>query len=297
MRHVVGALLVGFLIGCPPLAIADEASSRAAAEELLVITEVEKKLGETFTMMKQMQTTQFEQLQENQSSSQVSDYAKTMIEPMMDMMAEALSWENMKDEYITVYVETYTEAELLGMVEFFKSPIGQRWIEKAPQLTKRLMEVGQRHSQEFMPKLMERFQFDLGRGSVMASETMAIGNSRALVSSLEMYRSVYRSYPDGWLDDMYTKADPDFGPPVFALDLQAVAQTVQNYQYRYTPLPTGCEEPNCTGYALSTTPVNESAGTRSFFTDQIGEIRHCTGAAGARATDPTINQTPIACQE
>ena len=66
------------------------------------------------------------------------------------------------------------------------------------------------------------------RGRTSANEAAAVGNLRALVSSLEMYRSVNSAYPDVFNTDMYgtdclvaTAPAPDFGPPSFCLDLQA----------------------------------------------------------------------------
>src|SRR3989338_5142185 len=55
------------------------------------------------------------------------------------------------------------------------------------------------------------------RGRTSANEAASIGNLRALVSSLEMFRSVNNNYPAtaNWVANMYTTPDPDFGPPSF----------------------------------------------------------------------------------
>lgn len=134
------------------------------------------------------------------------------------------------------------------------------------------------------------------RGRTSANEAASIGNLRALVSSLEMYRSVNNSYPDAWQADMYTNANPDFGPPSFSGDIQAAAVTIQGYNYRFTPLLTGCAEPDCVQYTLTSTPTTvDRTGTRSFFADESGTIHHClTVVQGALATstDNTIDLGP-----
>ena len=123
------------------------------------------------------------------------------------------------------------------------------------------------------------------RGRTTANESAAIGNLRALVSSLEMYRSVYQEYPAAWKADMYTTPDPDFGPPSFNLDL-AAAQNVQGFAYTYA-------RPTAQTYTITSNPtVFGRTGTRSLFADEAGTIHHCSAATGATAASATIDQLP-----
>jgi prepilin-type N-terminal cleavage/methylation domain-containing protein len=133
------------------------------------------------------------------------------------------------------------------------------------------------------------------RGRTTANESAAISNFRVLVSALEMYRSVNAAYPwsgTGWQTSMYgtdcltaTVPNPDFGPPSFCNAMSA--SPVQGYLYTYTGQAAG------TTYTLQATPsVVDNTGTRSFFANETGLIRHCTTAvqgAQATATDPTID--------
>ena len=140
------------------------------------------------------------------------------------------------------------------------------------------------------------------RGRTTANESAAIGNTRALVSSLEMYRSVNAAYPTNgatdWRDQMYevdcateTAPTPDFGPPSFCSTMvggttQATG-LVQGYKWTYTGVLGGAT------YTLAATPLTlNNTGTRSFFVDESGLIRHCTTAvqdAQATVADPTID--------
>ena len=135
------------------------------------------------------------------------------------------------------------------------------------------------------------------RGRTTANEASAIGNLRALVSSLEMFRSVNNVYPAtaNWVADMYTTPDPDFGPPSFshvmdgtACPPAAASSCTQGFQYTYTSAGAGT-------YTVNANPdVLGQTGTRSFLVNEAGVIRHCTGT-GATATDPAIDAAPIAC--
>ena len=150
------------------------------------------------------------------------------------------------------------------------------------------------------------------RGRTSANESAAIGNMRALVSSLEMFRSVNNVYPDvgAWATSMYgagaipspacdavTTPVPDFGPPSFCNSMAggATAATglVQGFKYTYTGVAGGAT------YTLQGTPLTvNNTGTRSFFASETGLIRHCTtGTQDKQATvaSPTVDQAVVAC--
>ena len=135
------------------------------------------------------------------------------------------------------------------------------------------------------------------RGRTTANESAAIGNMRAIISSLEMFRSVNNVYPNNAANAFRTAlygADcvaatapvPDFGPPSFCV---ADGATVQGYNWTYTGVVAG------TTYTMSAVPATlNTTGTRSFFADETGLIRHCTGTT-ATVADPTIDVAPVAC--
>jgi len=131
------------------------------------------------------------------------------------------------------------------------------------------------------------------RSRVAAIESTAIANLRTLTNSLEMYRSVNQRYPSDWQAEMYTNADPDFGPPAFNASMAGSA--IQGYVYTYTPLPAGCSS-TCSDYTLSSVPQTfGTTGSRAFFIDRSSVIRHCTGAGPADATGQPVAQPPSAC--
>lgn len=143
------------------------------------------------------------------------------------------------------------------------------------------------------------------RGRTTANESAAIGNMRAVVSSLEMYRSVIGSYPatDGtaFRNTMYgtdclaaTAPAPDFGPPSFCrvLDASEPGSVVQGYHWLYAAPAGGAT------YTLVGRPATPgTTGTRSFYADQTGLVRHCqtstdSATAANMADDNTIDQAP-----
>ena len=141
------------------------------------------------------------------------------------------------------------------------------------------------------------------RGRTTANESAAIGNTRAIVSSLEMFRSVNNVYPNNAANAFRTGlygADcaaatvpvPDFGPPSFCI---ADGGTVQGYNWTYVGVVAG------TTYTMLAVPTTlNRTGTRSFVASETGLIRHCTGTGVAAnmldATPaPTIDAPVVAC--
>ena len=142
------------------------------------------------------------------------------------------------------------------------------------------------------------------RARTSANEAAAIGNMRALVSSLEMYRSVNNVYPvtaGNFLTLMYPGgATPNYGPPSFnhAMDGTACppgAASSCTQGYRYTYLGVGGST-----YTLLVVPDSTSTGTRGFRADGSPVILHCAPATNATtlanlATELTIDAAPNIC--
>ena len=143
----------------------------------------------------------------------------------------------------------------------------------------------------------------------------AVRNLRDMAAALaQYYTKRSHSYPDTWQTDLYAYGSV-LGPAAFNLDIQSAPQTVLRYDYHYTPLPVGCLEPHCSRYVITAVPhrydqkrksrfwkgayrVTQSYkiyGWRSFFVDESGTIRHCTGETGAEATDQRIERAPRPC--
>jgi prepilin-type N-terminal cleavage/methylation domain-containing protein len=140
------------------------------------------------------------------------------------------------------------------------------------------------------------------RGRTTANESAAIGNLHAVITSLEMYRSVNTRYPQAaatdWQVEMYTTPNPDFGPPSFnntmAGGTTAATGMVQGFRYTYTGVAGGAT------YTVLAVPDSGATGTRAFRADESGLLLHCTPATNATtlanlATELTIDQAPNIC--
>ena len=121
------------------------------------------------------------------------------------------------------------------------------------------------------------------RGRASANETASIGNMRAMLSSLEMYRSVNNAYPDAW--SKMGSATPPFYPQPF----QTLPNTVQGFAYAYTYT-------DANTYAITGIPQTPgTTGSRQFLTNQSGLIRHCLSTSSSvvvTTASNTIDASP-----
>ncbi|MEP6993045.1 MAG: DUF2059 domain-containing protein [Acidobacteriota bacterium] len=71
---------------------------------------------------------------------------------MVNWLKKYMTWKAMLPELIQAYSETYSEAELKDLTAFYKTPVGQKSLQKAPELVQKTAmigaKLGQEHSEE-----------------------------------------------------------------------------------------------------------------------------------------------------
>ena len=158
MRRYVAVLLMVLTVGCC-CARADDASKRAKAEQLFMLLHMD-------TMMEQLMSgvrTQVQQITESmpgadhatpEQKKQIVDFQQRV----MDVVNQKIGWKALEPDFISLYASTYTEEELDGILAFYKSPVGQRMIEKTPELTTKSTRITQQKMSELQPVLSQMVQ-------------------------------------------------------------------------------------------------------------------------------------------
>ena len=145
---------------------------RQLAEELLNLMNVREATEKTFAIIKQSMSDQTKKMREAMGQTNKPAASPTNFDKMMDMITRELSWDNMKEDYIALYANTFTEEELQGIIAFYKSPVGQAFSIKQPELIKRSMKMIRKKMLKLMPQIQALTQ-------KMAQETAA-GNQPPL---------------------------------------------------------------------------------------------------------------------
>ena len=84
-----------------------------------------------------------------------SKLTEEILTAAMDVAKRQLNWDDLKPEIIRHYAETFDEAEIDGLLAFYKSPVGKTYVAKLPELMKRSSELGLQRVQASLPEIMQ----------------------------------------------------------------------------------------------------------------------------------------------
>jgi hypothetical protein len=162
MRKVLFAFVAAMVCAT---AHGDElAERRQLASELLVALNMEATVGQTADMLKTFLPAQSAQMGKQMgkmlpgagATEEMPDADKMhreLMEKMMALVFEEMSWQKMKDDYVTLYAETFSAEELRALVAFYRTPAGA-YVEKQPELMLKTMNLSQKAMERLMPKMV-----------------------------------------------------------------------------------------------------------------------------------------------
>ena len=152
MNKTVSTLII--TLAWSTLAVfAQENKRQALAEELLTIMDMQSSIEQSFAKVKQMLPQQMKSMQQAMGTTNVPESVSAQTTKIFDLVAEELSWNKMKAEYVALYAETLNEQELRDLIAFYKTPTGQSFVKKQPELMQRAMEINQKLMIKIMPRI------------------------------------------------------------------------------------------------------------------------------------------------
>jgi uncharacterized protein len=89
-----------------------------------------------------------------------------MASVMDSFMKEFLPWSKLEPLYIDAYTGAFTESEIRQLITFYKSPIGQKTIEKQSEIMKATSAMTQKMLMPHMPELQRRIMAKIGGGGI-----------------------------------------------------------------------------------------------------------------------------------
>lgn len=74
---------------------------------------------------------------------------------MIDMMLGLMNRERISASQVAIYSHVFTESEIEALIEFYSTPIGQKYIAKQPEIAGEMMQEMQSIMEEMMPKIFK----------------------------------------------------------------------------------------------------------------------------------------------
>jgi uncharacterized protein len=137
-----GWLLTITLMLHASLSVGDENSHRTAAENLIIVLEVDKSLEPLVEHVLE------NQLQKNPQLAPQRDILRKFL-------TKYLSWASVRQETITAYTQEFTEPELEQLTEFYATPVGKKANEKMPKLMFIAGQIGLQKAQANQAELQQ----------------------------------------------------------------------------------------------------------------------------------------------
>lgn len=144
----VRALCTAAMLVCAGPVMADTASHNASAEAFLMMAHADKLGTPVYMQVQQMFAQRFAQSNAPDSKKATLESYQAKANAALD---KAIGWDKLKPEMVKLYTSSFTEQELKDLVKFYQSPLGQKIVQKMPQVTEQSAELTQTHLQEAAP--------------------------------------------------------------------------------------------------------------------------------------------------
>lgn len=153
MKRILAVAL--FFVIFPLSSRADEASKRAKIQEVFDLLHMDKltqQLMDAAVAQSKTLTSGMIGTSLDASTQQKLDRFQSKI---LTLVTSQVGWQAMEPQYVDLYANTFTEAQIDDLLAFYKSPTGQVVIEKMPELTRNCMQLAQQKMIAIQPQLKQ----------------------------------------------------------------------------------------------------------------------------------------------
>lgn len=133
-----------------------EPASDASVRELLVVTEAEKLIGSVYD---QLDGVMRAGMQQALGDREVTPAQRRIIDDaqaeMIELFKREMAWSTLEPRMMEIYRANFSEAEVQGMLQFYRSDVGQAVIAKMPAVMQSSMQITQRQMANVVPGLRQ----------------------------------------------------------------------------------------------------------------------------------------------
>lgn len=131
-----------------------EPKKEALADQLIRIMKLEESMNGSLDRVKAMAENQTNALAERMGVD-LSDpeTAEVIRMRVLELVLSEYRWSALRPEFIKIYTDLFSVEELRGLIEFYRSPLGQTLLDKQGELIRRSTEVSQSRAAELLPQI------------------------------------------------------------------------------------------------------------------------------------------------
>lgn len=131
-------------------------ASEASIRELIEVTQARKILdGLNDQLDGASQASMQQALAGQQVSPEQQQVLNEMRTKMIRIITDSMQWDQMEPMFIDIYKQIFTQAEIDGMLAFYKTETGQALIAKMPLVMQYSMQVVQARAASIMPQVQQ----------------------------------------------------------------------------------------------------------------------------------------------
>jgi hypothetical protein len=162
-------VLLVILAGAPPVlaqapppsptAASDaDASHKAAAVELLHAMHSERALERVTDQVSQLSDRLIPPGRTSATPQEETAFRESLRKEARDAFQEQLNWPMLEPAFAQMYADNFSEAELKQLADFYKSPVGQKLLEKQPELATKLQTLTQQKVRMAMQPVTQKLR-------------------------------------------------------------------------------------------------------------------------------------------
>ena len=134
-------------------------ASRDSVEQLFSMIDMQKTYDATFDAMKKSVDDAFLKSPQLQTlTPEQRQHFDAGMQRMYALMHDEMDWRKLKPEYEQMYMDTFSQDEIDGILAFYRTPSGQAMIQKMPVMMGKVMQLTQSRMQNLMPRVMQIMQ-------------------------------------------------------------------------------------------------------------------------------------------
>jgi len=135
---------------------ADTKPSDSSVEELLTLSEAYKLVDNMLPQMEAMIKSSAQQSLEGKTpDDEQREVIETVLVKTNALVKQEVSYEKMKPIFIKTYKDTFTQTEINGLLEFYKSKTGQAFLKKMPSINQAAAVDMQIKLTNLLPKIQQ----------------------------------------------------------------------------------------------------------------------------------------------